>query len=186
MVSANLQFRRLRIWAVDRSRTPRENRGISRPLHCLARERSRRTVARPAKSTKEHGQRSSDQQRYHFGVGQGQLAEVVGDGVQLGGAVRVGGVHRELGEDDLGDAVEHCGFVGGRGGRASPDLSARALLRRRMDNPFTHPWRSTIDECVVQLDDEDLSVDAERQLAHALVAASAAAERAGIAISEQL
>ena len=58
------------------------------------------------------GQRSGDQQRYHVGVGQGQVAEVAGDGAQLAGPVRVCGVHRELREDDLGDAVEHGGLVG--------------------------------------------------------------------------
>ncbi len=58
------------------------------------------------------GQRSSDQQRHHVGVRQGQLAEVARDGAQLGGPVRVCFVHRELREHDLGDAVEHCGLVG--------------------------------------------------------------------------
>ena len=58
------------------------------------------------------GQRSSDQKRHHVRVGEGQLAEAVGDGAQLAGPVRVGGVHRQLREDDLGDAVEHCGLVG--------------------------------------------------------------------------
>jgi hypothetical protein len=40
------------------------------------------------------------------------VAEVVGDGAQLGGPVRVCVVHRELREHDLGDAVEHRGLTG--------------------------------------------------------------------------
>jgi hypothetical protein len=35
----------------------------------------------------------------------------VGDDAQLAGPVGVGGVYRELCEDDLGDTVEHCGLV---------------------------------------------------------------------------
>jgi hypothetical protein len=45
-------------------------------------------------------------------VGEGQLAEAVGNGAQLAGPVRVRRVDQELREHDLGDAIEHCGFVG--------------------------------------------------------------------------
>ena len=46
-----------------------------------------------------------------FGWARVNLREVVGDGPQLAGPVWVGGVDRELFEDDLGDTVEHCGLV---------------------------------------------------------------------------
>jgi hypothetical protein len=54
-------------------------------------------------------------------------------------------------EDDLGDAVEHGGFVGDvavEHHRARPT----ALLRRRMDNPST-PSRSTIASAVCRIID---------------------------------
>jgi hypothetical protein len=44
-------------------------------------------------------------------MGQRQRAVVAGDGPQLAGPVRVGGVDLELGEDHLGDAVEQGRLV---------------------------------------------------------------------------
>ena len=44
-------------------------------------------------------------------VGQRQRAVVAGDGAQLGGPVGVGGVHLELRENDLGNAVEQGRLV---------------------------------------------------------------------------
>ena len=42
---------------------------------------------------------------------EGQPAEIVRDGPQLAGPVRIGGVDGELFQDDLGDTVEQCGLV---------------------------------------------------------------------------
>ncbi len=79
------------------------------------------------------------------------MAEAVGDGAQLAGPVRVGGVHRQLREDDLGDAVEHCGFVGDVPVEHHR-IPAHCVARRRMDNPATSS-RSTILSAVCRIID---------------------------------
>ena len=58
------------------------------------------------------GQGPGDQQRHHVRVGQRQRAIVAGDGAQLAGPVGVGRVDLELGEHDLGDAIQQRGLVG--------------------------------------------------------------------------
>jgi hypothetical protein len=52
------------------------------------------------------GQRPGDDQRHDARVGECQGAEAAGDGAQLPGPVRVGGVDAELGQGGLADAVE--------------------------------------------------------------------------------
>ena len=77
--------------------------------------------------------------------------EVVGDGGQLDGPVRVGVVHRELREHELGDTVKHRGLLGDVAVEHHR-IRPTALLRRRMDNPST-PSRSTIASAVCRITD---------------------------------
>ena len=66
----------------------------------------------PVAAARAGGQRAGDPPRHHLAVGQGHWREVVGDGGQLDGPVRVGVVHRELRAHELGDTVKHRGLLG--------------------------------------------------------------------------
>ena len=74
------------------------------------------------------GQGPGHQQRHDVRVGQRQLPVVAGDGAQLRGPVGVGGIHLELREDGLGDAVEQRRLVGRMPVTATP-TTARSLQR---------------------------------------------------------
>ena len=73
------------------------------------------------------GQGPGYQQRHDVRVGQRQLQVVPGDGAQLRGPVGVGGIHLELREHGLGDAVEQRRLVGRM--PATAPTAARSLQR---------------------------------------------------------